>query len=61
MSVWQRGGVLKMYDLAVMISDDRALEIAKNLLNCGVSAEIVVKSTGLDESAIIELQTELTA
>jgi hypothetical protein len=54
---------LKMSDLATMFFNDgvekSAVIIAKKLLRRGISADAVVEDTGLDESTVRKLQTEL--
>ena len=55
--------VLKMTDLAVMLVEDAVnderIGIAKNALKEGYSVESVQKVTGLDESTVRRLQSEL--
>ena len=55
--------VLKMSELAVMLVEDavneRDIEIAKNMINDGVGISTISRYTGLDESIIRQLQTEL--
>lgn len=52
-------GVLKMTDLVTMLIEEREVEIAKNMLKDNLSVEIISKYTGLDESTIKQLQSEL--
>jgi len=44
-----------------MIANDKAVEIAKNLLKKDLSVEFVSETTGLDESVVLNLQAELNA
>jgi hypothetical protein len=53
-------GALKMTDLAEMIIGDKLIEIAKGMLKDKVSIDFVSRHTGLDESTVRELQTELS-
>ena len=39
--------------------EEKAFEVAKNLLTNGVSLDIIVKSTGLDEEDILSLESTL--
>ena len=48
-----------MTDLATMLVEDKAIEIVKNALKKGATMEFVSDITGLDESTIERLQTEL--
>jgi hypothetical protein len=52
-------GVLKMSELAVMLLESRAAEIAKKLLKRGLSIMDVAEDTDLDEATVRQLQTEL--
>ena len=52
-------GVLNMTLVAEMIREDKAIEIAKNFLRLKTAKDTVIKATGLDESKIDELQTEI--
>ena len=52
--------VIKMFEIANMLMEDKAIEIAKNLLKLGVSIDTIVESTGLSETKVKELQDELT-
>ena len=52
-------GVVKMTDLAVMIVEDKVIEIAKKMLKDGVSISAILRYTELDESTIQQLQAEL--
>jgi hypothetical protein len=42
-----------------MIANDKAVEIAKNMLRKGSSVEFVLETTGLDESTVVNLQAEM--
>ncbi|MCL1878908.1 MAG: hypothetical protein FWF80_08615 [Defluviitaleaceae bacterium] len=44
-----------------MIANDKAVEIAKNMLKKGLSTDVVLETTGLDEPTILNLQAELAA
>ena len=44
-----------------MIANDKAIEIAKNLLRKGFSADVVSETTGVDEPTVLSLQAELNA
>lgn len=44
-----------------MIANDKVIEIAKNMLREGSPIAFVSKTTGLDESTVLNLQTELNA
>jgi hypothetical protein len=44
-----------------MIANDKAVDIAKNMLREGLAISLISKTTGLDESAVIKLQAELNA
>ena len=52
-------GVIKMTDLAVMLMDDKAIEIAKSMLKDKVTIEFVARHTGLDVSTVEKLKMEL--
>ena len=47
--------------IAEMIANDKAVEIAKNLLRKGFSVSDISETTGLDEATVLSLQTESTA
>jgi hypothetical protein len=51
--------VLKMSDLAVMLMEDHAIEIAKNAIKEGITIDKKKKITGLTADTIQRLQTEL--
>jgi len=51
--------VLRMTDLVTMLLEDKAIEIAKNLLRKGSTVEFVTETTGLTADTIQRLQKEL--
>ncbi|MDR0300798.1 MAG: hypothetical protein LBI04_00610, partial [Treponema sp.] len=53
--------VLKMTDLITMLMEDKASEIAKNALKEGSSVDFIKKITGLNESTILQLKSEIEA
>jgi len=51
--------MISMGTIATMIAEDKAIEIAKKLLKRGLSVNVVVEDTGLDEQAVLNAKSEL--
>ena len=53
--------LINMGVIAEMIANDKAIDIAKNMLRKGSTVEFVSETTGLDEPTVLNLQSELNA
>jgi len=53
--------MISMGVIAEMIANDKAVDIAKNMLKEGLAISVVSKTTGLDEPTVLDLQAELSA
>ena len=45
--------------IAEWIANDKAVEIARNLLKEGLGVDLVTKATSLDKNTVLNLQAEL--